>query len=295
MRSAMPAGRDKRTAIASTLRPRTIVAALVFGFLACAPSARAFPPAPYYTVFGDVRDEFGNLISAGGGSVIFSVNTREIARYPVTGVTGADYNYQIRMRMDMSRLGTSSYSSLAVNTGATYTLAVDIGGVTYLPLEMTTPPSVGNAADRRRINLTLGQDSDRDGLPDAWEQMQLYMAGLDLANLGSIAPGGDLDGDGLSNFQEYIAGTYASDPTETFYLKIKSASATAAVVEFFTITGKTYAMEQSSDLKTWSPVTFSVGATTASSAHVATGVGPVEAQVTKTEADAKVFYRLKVR
>jgi len=278
--------------------PRFTLATFLAGLLAAlAPiqELHAFPPAPYYTVFGDVRDEFGNLLSAGGGTVIFSVNSREFARYPVTNVVGADYNYQIRMRMDMSRLGTASYSSLAVNTGATYTLAVDIGGVTYLPLEMTTPPSVGNAADRRRINLTLGQDSDGDGLPDAWEQMQLYMAGLDLANLGAITPGGDLDGDGLGNLQEYIAGTYASDPTETFYLKIKSASASAAVVEFFTITGKTYAMEQSSDLKTWSPVTFAVGAGAASSAHVAASVGPVEASVTKTEADAKVFYRLKVR
>lgn len=271
---------------------------LFAGLLCCLGASftvRAFPPAPYYTVFGDVRDEFGNLLAAGGGSVVFSVGDRVIASLPITGVTGADYNYQLRMRMDMSRLGTASYSSLVVNTGATYTLAVDVGGVRYLPLEMNTPPSVGNAADRRRINLTLGTDSDKDGLPDAWEQMQLYMAGLDLANLGAITPGGDLDGDGVSNFQEYIAGTYAADPTETFYLKIKSSSSSSSVVEFFTITGKTYAVEQSADLKTWSPASFSVGAATPAFAHVAGGVGPVAASITKSAADARVFYRLKVR
>lgn len=277
---------------------RSYLLRLFAGMLCClgAPStAHAFPPAPYYTVFGDVRDEFGNLLAAGGGSVVFSVSDRIIASIPITGVTGADYNYQLRMRMDMSRLGTASYSSLVVNTGATYTLAVDVGGVRYLPLEMNTPPSVGNAADRRRINLTLGTDSDNDGLPDAWEQMQLYMAGLDLANLGAITPGGDLDGDGVGNFQEYIAGTYAADPTETFYLKIKSASYSASVVEFFTITGKTYTVEQSSDLKAWSQVSFAVGAAAPASAHVAGGVGPVEASVTKSATDTRVFYRLKVR
>ena len=269
------------------------VAALVSAVFV--PFAQAFPPAPYYTVFGDVRDEFGNLIAAGGGTIIFSVGTREVARYPITGVTGADYNYQIRMRIDMSRLGTASYSSLAVNTGATYTLAVDVGGIAYLPLEMSTPPSVGNAADRRRINLTLDTDSDHDGLPDAWEQMQLYMAGLDLSDLAAITPSGDLDGDGQSNFSEYIAGTYASDASETFYLKITSATATDAQVEFFTITGKVYTMEQSTDLQTWSAVNFSVGGAAASAAHTAATVGPVAASVAKAAGDTKVFYRLKVR
>ncbi len=256
---------------------------------------RAFPPAPYYTIFGDVRDEFGNLVAAGGGTVILSVNSREVARYAITGVSGDDYNYQIRMRIDMSRLGTASYSSLALNTGATYTLAVDIGGVLYLPLEMSTPPSVGNAADRRRINLTLGADSDRDGMPDAWEQMQLYMAGRDLGDLSAISPNGDLDGDGVTNFQEYIAGTYAADAAETFYLRIKSAAPDAVSVEFYAITGKIYSMERSPDLKTWSPVDFSVGGAVAAATHTAGGVGVVQASIAKTAADSQVFYRLKVR
>jgi len=268
---------------------------VALGLGALIPAAHAFPPAPYYTIFGDVRDEFGNLVAAGGGAVVLSVNAREIARYPIAGVSGQDYNYQIRMRMDMSRLGTASYSSLALNTGATYTLAVDIGGVIYLPIEMSTPPSVGNAADRRRVNLTLGADSDHDGLPDAWEQMQLYMAGRGLDDLAAISPAADFDGDGLSNYQEYIAGTYAADATETFFLRVKSASATSVSVEFFTITGKIYSMERSSDLKVWSPVDFSVGAAAAAASHTAGGVGVTEASISKTAADTQVFYRLKVR
>lgn len=53
-------------------------------------------------------------------------------------------------------------------------------------------------------------DSDKDGLPDAWEE--LY--GLDPLDSGALnyqnGPEGDVDGDGATNLQEYQAGT---DPT----------------------------------------------------------------------------------
>lgn len=55
-------------------------------------------------------------------------------------------------------------------------------------------------ASTHRIDLEVAQvapDSDKDGLPDWWEA----------AFGGDLMPGADADGDGLTNLQEYLAGT----------------------------------------------------------------------------------------
>ena len=273
-----------------------LVLASALAFLFCGPSADAFPPAPHYSIYGDVRDEFGYLIQPGTASVVFYFGGKEVERYPLTGATGSDYTYQIRMRLDMNRSGTSPYSSSTVSTGAVYTLAVDIGGVLYYPIEVNTPPTVGSPAGRRRLDLTLGSDTDLDGLPDAWEENQLYNAGLPITDLGRITPTGDLDGDGVNNLTEYIAGTYATDATDTFYLKITRAITARSDFEFFSITSKVYQLEKTNDFKSWTPAEFTVGtATTPSSAYTATGVGVVSGSIPHAASETKTFYRLNVR
>src|SRR6185436_18709031 len=65
--------------------------------------------------------------------------------------------------------------------------------------------------------ITVLLDTDNDGLPDAWEAAY----GFATNNLADAAL--DPDGDGMSNWQEYVAGT---DPTNALsYLKIDSITA----------------------------------------------------------------------
>jgi hypothetical protein len=280
-------------------RGSAMVAGLLLAAWGLPQDAKAFPPAPFFTVYGDVRDQYGVLLPAGGGSVVVYQGSKEILRQSLSAVSGEDHNYQMRMRMDMLRAATASYSSSAVTAGTVFTLGVDIGGVIYYPLEMSHPPTVGNPADRKRLNLTLGIDSDGDGLPDAWEESQLYQGGYlpgeNGWDLSLIDRDGDLDKDGISNFNEYLAGTYASDATSTLGLQIKEKLADSVRLEFYGIYGKTYAIESSTDLKTWAAVPFSVAEETAvaQSSLIATTTGITSVYSTATAAGT--FYRLSIR
>lgn len=258
--------------------------------------ALAFPPAPYYSIYGNVRDEHGQLIPANGSTVVFFYNAAEHSRYSITSLGVSDYNYEIRMKMDMNQSGTSVYDSLAVNSGAAYTLAIDIGGVLHYPIEISTPPTVGDPADRRRLNLTLGVDTDKDSLPDAWEKAQLFNAGLSITDLSLISPSGDFDKDGISDQQEYLSGTYATDAADFFFLRIVSLTDQDTVVDFYGITAKTYSIESSTDMVSWAPVSFSMQAGGAKiSSYVATDVGVVRAYIPTSIAAKKVFYRVKIQ
>ena len=159
--------------------------------------------------------------------------------------------------MDMQRLGTQTYTGLANATGTAFTLGVVLHDIVYYPIEMSQPRAIGHPGERIRLDLTLGIDSDGDGIPDAWEQSQLYAGGImpdaNGWNLALIDRDDDLDGDGVSNWQEYIAGTFATDPTDYLALQIAATTATHARLRFFGIYNKVYSLESSTDLQIWTP------------------------------------------
>ena len=274
--------------------PARVACGLVSLFLSAAP-LQAFPPAPFYTVFGDVKDSYGQRLPAEGCSVILFQNGREILRQSMTA-SGA--GYQLRMRIDMFRAATSAYSSAALKTGSDYSLSVSVNGLLYQPIEMKTAAKVGSAADRRRLDLTLGVDSDGDGLPDAWEESQLYEAGklpgLDGWDLSLVDRNGDLDGDGVINWNEYLAGTGAGDPQSRLSLEIKEITPSGARLEFYGLYGRIYELESSTDLQNWSAAEFTpAGAPAAARLYQATTSGII--QLFTPQAGPKTYYRLSVR
>lgn len=267
------------------------------------PPLRAFPPEPYSTVYGDVRDQFGLLLPSDGAAVVVYKDGKELMRQGLVSSEGTDYNYQLRLRIDMLRSSSTSYSSVALATGMAYTMAVSIGSQLYYPIEMATPPLVGSPSVRSRLNLTLGVDSDGDGLPDAWEEAQLYhggqLAGEGGWDLSLIDQNGDFDNDGVNNRMEYIAGTYATDSVSVLSLSIKEKLATSARLEFYAIYGKRYTLESSTDLETWRAEPFILSDPAAANAPAAqssltstvTGVMSIYA----ADAAHSTYYRLIVR
>ncbi|MEJ6578200.1 MAG: hypothetical protein QNL68_00215, partial [Akkermansiaceae bacterium] len=47
-------------------------------------TALAFPPAPYYTLYGIVRDQVGQTVTAEGAQVILLKGGVEVGRTPIT-------------------------------------------------------------------------------------------------------------------------------------------------------------------------------------------------------------------
>jgi hypothetical protein len=125
-----------------------------------------------------------------------------------------------------------------------------------VPIEMTgNLAALGQPGGSTRIDLTLGEDADGDGLPDAWERAMIAALGLNVTP-ADFRPG-DLAPNQMTYYQNYIAGTYPFDPQDEFKLQLAGNSQSGApLLKASTISGRTYTLFGSSDLATWIPLTF---------------------------------------
>jgi len=270
---------------------------LVFQYVV---TASAFPPAPHHTLHGIVRDQVGQTLEVEGAELILLKGGEEVGRTPITRGPEPDQNYELRIRIDANRPATQLYNSGAVPANGRYSLVVKMSEQLFYPIEVSNNLTAGKGGERVRLDLNLGADSDVDGLPDVWEQWQLFQAGLRPGeegwDLSLIDRDGDLDGDGESNYSEYIAGTFAGDATERFELHLKEKTDTAVRLEFFAITSKVYILEHSPDGKTWTRIPFATREDgEPQSSYRSPGVGIQSAFCSSPDASARELYRLTVR
>jgi hypothetical protein len=125
-------------------------------------------------------------------------------------------------------------------------------------------------------------DTDHDGLPDEWDLAN----GLDpLDPTGLNGPLGDPDGDGMTNWQEYQAGTDPQNSQDVLRFDHVSCSNLVCLLEFNTHTGRTYAIER---LNAFGPINTWIAFTN----FIPGTGGPVT--VSDPQTTAGYFYRLKV-
>jgi hypothetical protein len=251
-------------------------ALLGFLLLGVAPAqVVAFPPALPHTVYGMVRDELGNPLAAGATIILESASGVKVFGV-VSGLLEPGVNYRLSVPLDAG-LTSAAYRPTALNPRAPFKIRVKIGSVSYLPIEMSRDfATLGEPGKRTLLNLTLGEDSNGDGLPDAWQRRIN-------ADLSKVAPGDDTDRDGMSNLDEYLAGTYAYDPQSGFVLDIVRSEGDVPVLEFTAINGRSYSLQGSTDLGQWVPVPFRlVGSGPESqpiSTYAATDIRRIQVQV----------------
>jgi hypothetical protein len=85
------------------------------------------------------------------------------------------------------------------------------------------------------VNIVTLADTDSDGIPDEWENAHGFNA-----NAGGDR-NADADSDGLTNFEEYTAGT---NPTNNAsFLQLEISAGTAPAITFGAISNRTYTIE----------------------------------------------------
>jgi hypothetical protein len=268
---------------------RWLILAFCLGLVVLDRPVQAYPPAPFHLFFGMLRDEYGTPINIRSAEVIFETASGVKVKTTVNPGIETAANYWLEVPMH-SGLVTPSYQPTALRPLAPFRIQVRIGTTTYLPIEMIGDfATLGRAGERTRLNLTLGEDTDGDGLPDAWER-------LINEDISKVSPG-SAAGNGLNYLDTYYAGTYAVDPKHGFDLTITGFHEGAPRLEFLAVTGRTYTLLASHDLKSWEKVWFRLPAEGTNAAirgtFMADTVRPIQMEaVHQGTGPAPTFFRL---
>jgi len=219
------------------------------------PSVLAFPPAPHHLIYGSVRDEYGTPLAKGNGSVILRTPSGvTITGAILPGVTPG-INYELQVPMDAG-ISADLYQLSALKTTAPFKIYVVTDQTVNTPIQMTGDYShLGQPGQQTRVDLTLGEDANGDGIPDEWEYAFLATLGLNLS-LADLNPGMDLAQNHRTLQQEFLLGYYPFDPGSSLALTLVDVNGGSPILQFTGMTGRSYTVQGSADLKAWTDLSF---------------------------------------
>jgi hypothetical protein len=218
--------------------------------LATAVQAQNAVPLPSFTVYGVVKSWNGRAYSSNdNATVIARINGVEMDRCNAVSGIYPDLNYRLHIPMASAPIPGRG------EIGDPLAFDVYYDGQMHAVFGGDGSPVVGEPGGALECHLVVGSDSAGDGLPDEYKALLLpyYIEAGMGSSIADISANDDFDGDGYSNFQEFLAGTSPVDASD--FLKIdefRKAADGLMALTFLSAPGRTYVVPRTDNLATGS-------------------------------------------
>ena len=223
-----------------------------------------------YTFAGRVLDWQKGSLGEDSGIIIRVRNAdgRVLAKCGTFTSTVSPYNYRITIPV------ANAPAEGCVTVGETVVFEVE--DTSYKPSKIyrgkvpAEKSVVAKSGGVCRVDICLFNDKDGDGVPD--EYVSSIMGEMIDHDIFAWDPDADWDGDGMTNYEEWKAGTSPFSAADVFALRAAQAVENMSATDFFPITffahpGRTYgvkATESLGDTTSWHYTAFRTAASGAS-------------------------------
>lgn len=219
---------------------RILIALLGIGAFVAPMQAQSVATPPFlYT--GRILDYLGAGldVAAGGSAVIYAYKgSTLLAQSNIVTAEGSVNNFCLYIPTS-----TSSDVEETAQVGDSLTFVVDDGTSTYT-VDSTKFATVGNPGRSVSITFVAALDENGNGVADEYEEAITLLVSADSPYYGlAYDPDGDWDGDGVSNYDEYLAGTdplSSSDSLSILALNAVSENEEVLAAEFLPSQGRAY-------------------------------------------------------